>query len=786
MLTRCVSCLSLHPLCRVVCELIEGSLSPSIRLPPGIFSLLDDVCATMHAESKGSDKALADKVMSIHGGHAHLASAGSRIGFLVRHYAGEVEYAARDFPEKNADAVSNDIMLAMQSSSKRLIPILFPEEVDLDSKKKPPTSGQKIRAQTKKLVADLMASNPHYIRTIKSNDAKRADFFDAPRVQFQVKYLGLLENLRVRRAGFAYRREFHDFVKRFAILSKKTWPNEYSGSDKDAAKHILTAIKKSRPDLVTKDQVQLGKTMLFVKDPETLNEFDLLKLDRLGSMVVKFQRLWRHYKANKDAVATKNATALFLYKAHKERRRESFYRPYNGIYIDAWKKDTQLVDLLHRHEQKDHMRVVFIDRVDVISSNSAHPMAHLREAFPSLFAAQVSLSAQFAHWRRELDMILVITKENVFFIQHQRASSSPRVTSPTGAAAVAASAAFVPTYFLRRVIPLTALSHLTLTTLADTYLALHVQAADATKTRPAAPWRPDKEVSNCRECGDSFGLFRRRHHCRACGDILCWACTQRTVVLPDRHHTPPTKEPVRICSFCFGGDSADYMQDVLLSSDKRTEIMVVLQDLFKKSPLKTIDVKFSNTISLALREHDVVSPTPVLSTREVSFKSSKHAAPDDFSVASNSHATVKAPSGLAPDFIKAVQRRAEKRRAATERRKEAERIERQRRAAGQARANARRVLASDERRTPVLTRFCSSDLVSSPERDAEREIERKARLAEKKRLKAEAKAAAAAAPTEQPSSSGRPSSSRTKQQVVVHAAPVRQTTAQLHRSRAAT
>ena len=34
------------------------------------------------------------------------------------------------------------------------------------------------------------------------------------RVRHQVEYLGLKENIRVRRAGFAYRREFQKFLRR--------------------------------------------------------------------------------------------------------------------------------------------------------------------------------------------------------------------------------------------------------------------------------------------------------------------------------------------------------------------------------------------------------------------------------------------------------------------------------------------------------------------------------------------------------------------------------------------
>ena len=38
--------------------------------------------------------------------------------------------------------------------------------------------------------------------------------FDEKIVHHQVKYLGLMENLRVRRAGFAYRRPYEVFLQR--------------------------------------------------------------------------------------------------------------------------------------------------------------------------------------------------------------------------------------------------------------------------------------------------------------------------------------------------------------------------------------------------------------------------------------------------------------------------------------------------------------------------------------------------------------------------------------------
>lgn len=89
-----------------------------------------------------------------------------------------------------------------------------------------------------------MKCTPHYIRCIKPNETKRPKDWEESRqasplwhshayymanpsnggippfcrVKHQVEYLGLRENIRVRRAGFAYRRVFNKFLMRWV------WP----------------------------------------------------------------------------------------------------------------------------------------------------------------------------------------------------------------------------------------------------------------------------------------------------------------------------------------------------------------------------------------------------------------------------------------------------------------------------------------------------------------------------------------------------------------------------------
>jgi hypothetical protein len=43
----------------------------------------------------------------------------------------------------------------------------------------------------------------------------------------------------------------------------------------------------------------------------------------------------------------------------------------------------------------------------------------------------------------------------------------------------------------------------------------------------APVWVPDSKAEKCMRCGDGFGIWRRKHHCRLCGGVVCWACSTK-------------------------------------------------------------------------------------------------------------------------------------------------------------------------------------------------------------------------------------------------------------------
>ena len=67
---------------KVVCDLIES------RIPPGIMSVLDDACATMHADTEGADDHLLQELGKTVGQHQLFQRNGGQ--FSIQHYAGKV------------------------------------------------------------------------------------------------------------------------------------------------------------------------------------------------------------------------------------------------------------------------------------------------------------------------------------------------------------------------------------------------------------------------------------------------------------------------------------------------------------------------------------------------------------------------------------------------------------------------------------------------------------------------------------------------------------------------
>ncbi|XP_016522129.1 myosin IEb isoform X3 [Poecilia formosa] len=327
---------------KVVCDLIESKLNP-----PGVMSVLDDVCATMHAKGEGADQTLLQKLQGQIGTHEHFSSWNR--GFIIHHYAGKVSYDVGGFCERNRDVLFNDIIELMQSSEFPFIRALFPENLEAEKRGRPTTASSKIKKQANSLVQTLMKCTPHYIRCIKPNETKRPRDWEETRVRHQVEYLGLRENIRVRRAGYAYRRVFNKFLHRYAILTRETWP-EWRGEQRQGVLHLLRSVNMDQ------DQFQLGTAKVFIKAPESLFLLEEMRERKFNGYARVIQKAWRkHIAVRKYVRMREEASDILLNK--KERRKNSINRNFVGDYIGT-DNHPEIRQFVGRRERIDFADVV--------------------------------------------------------------------------------------------------------------------------------------------------------------------------------------------------------------------------------------------------------------------------------------------------------------------------------------------------------------------------------------------------------------------------------------------
>ncbi|KAL4708007.1 hypothetical protein ACJJTC_010623, partial [Scirpophaga incertulas] len=240
------------------------------------------------------------------------------IHFRITHYAGDVTYAITGFMDKNKDALWQDLKRLLHSSTNRSLADMWPEggEHIQKTSKRPPSAATLFRNSMSALVAGLQTKEPFYVRCIKPNAGQSPNTWDQQLVQHQVAYLGLVENVRVRRAGFASRQRYDRFLRRYKMLSQYTWPNFRGASDRDAVMVLLRDLRLADAD------VHYGHTKLFIRCPImalALNrQLEAQRSELIPSIVVLLQKLWRGAVAR--ARYRKMKAALLILQAWRRYR----------------------------------------------------------------------------------------------------------------------------------------------------------------------------------------------------------------------------------------------------------------------------------------------------------------------------------------------------------------------------------------------------------------------------------------------------------------------------------
>ncbi|XP_041663588.1 unconventional myosin-Ib isoform X3 [Cheilinus undulatus] len=287
----------------IICDLIENHQN-------GILAMLDEECLR---PGTVTDETFLDKLNMICAEHQHFESRLSKNSkfltdhslphscFRIQHYAGKVLYRTEGFVDKNNDLLYRDLSQAMYKATHSLIKQLFPEgnpaKVNL---KRPPTAGFQFRASVGTLMKNLQTKNPNYIRCIKPNDKKAAHIFTDSLVRHQVRYLGLIENVRVRRAGYAFRQAYEPCLERYKMLCKRTWPH-WKGPAREGVEVLMADLQ------VPTEEYSYGRSKIFIRNPRTLFFLEERRRQCLEDLATLIQKIYRGWKCRSHFLLLKDS-----------------------------------------------------------------------------------------------------------------------------------------------------------------------------------------------------------------------------------------------------------------------------------------------------------------------------------------------------------------------------------------------------------------------------------------------------------------------------------------------
>ncbi|KAJ1885820.1 class II myosin, partial [Coemansia sp. S17] len=289
-------------------------LQPTIELidrtkPIGIMSCLDEECVM----PKATDKTFTEKLHGLWAGKSDKYDVPRfALGFIVKHYASQVEYSTEGWLEKNKDPLNENVTRLLGNSSEGFVAQLYADYADSDSGSSETTLGggqsssgggrsrvvttlkrgafrtvgQRHKDQLNMLMAQLHSTQPHFVRCILPNSEKRAGKIDTPLVLDQLRCNGVLEGIRITRQGFPNRVAFPEFRQRYEILAPNTIPRQVFVDSKQAASLLLDALK------MDKAKYRLGHTKVFFR-AGVLAELEEIRDVELSKIITQFQAVAR-------------------------------------------------------------------------------------------------------------------------------------------------------------------------------------------------------------------------------------------------------------------------------------------------------------------------------------------------------------------------------------------------------------------------------------------------------------------------------------------------------------
>ena len=307
-------------------------LQPTIDLielpnPIGIFSCLDEDSVM----PKATDKSFTEKLHSLWEKKTpKYRSSRLAQGFVLTHYAAEVEYSTSGWLEKNKDPLNDNVTRLLAASQDKHTAALFADCADNDddsgfgkrSVKKGlfRTVAQRHKEQLSSLMTQLHSTHPHFVRCILPNHKKRPKQFSASLVLDQLRCNGVLEGIRIARTGFPNRLLFAEFRQRYEVLCRNM-PTGYI----EGQTAVQMMLQKLNLDTAL---YRVGLTKVFFR-AGVLAELEEQRDSLIRDIMSRFQSVARGFTQRR--IANKR-----LYRAEATRIIQRNFAVYLNLYKNPW------------------------------------------------------------------------------------------------------------------------------------------------------------------------------------------------------------------------------------------------------------------------------------------------------------------------------------------------------------------------------------------------------------------------------------------------------------------
>jgi myosin-7 len=176
------------------------------------------------------------------------------------------------------------------------------------------------------LMKTLNQRNPFFVRCIKPNEVKSPGVFDRLLCTRQLRYSGMMETIRIRKAGYPIRHTFKMFLQRYRLLDPSV-PAPGAGDDKANAEQLAMKILGDSQDGAL---WQMGLSKIFLKDAQD-QKLEDAREDVFTQKAIHIQRFLRGALARRRFIQMKDAIQVIQSRYRAYMMREQFQKMYVGF-----------------------------------------------------------------------------------------------------------------------------------------------------------------------------------------------------------------------------------------------------------------------------------------------------------------------------------------------------------------------------------------------------------------------------------------------------------------------